>query len=121
MRTILIVDDDEMFLGTFGRLLENEGYAVCATADGPHALAIYAARRPELVLLDLGLPSMSGIDVLKEIRKLDPDAKVIVITGYGAAGLRETVFVLGALEFLVKPVEPDVIREAIIAALKPAV
>ncbi len=121
MKTMLIVDDDEVFLAALGQLLGMEGYVVHATADGPQAIAIYAERRPDLVLLDIGLPSMSGIDVLRGIRMLDPDAKVIVITGYKSDELRRTVFQLGALDLLVKPVGPDLLRETISAAINTAI
>ena len=83
MAKVLVIDDDEMHLMLMGNILENAGYNVSSTADGPQGIAMYKEHRADLVLLDLGLPSMNGIEVLREIRAADAESKVIVVTGYG--------------------------------------
>jgi DNA-binding response OmpR family regulator len=83
-------------------ILSKEGYSVISTADGPQGIVLYQHHRPELVFLDLGLPSMSGIEVLKEIRAFDPSAQVILITGYGSEGSEQAARQLGAIEYIEK-------------------
>ena len=117
MKKILIIDDDEMHLVLVRQILDSEGCTVLSTADGPHGITLFRDHRPDLVLLDLGLPSMNGIDVLKEIRKIDRGAKVIVVTGYAST---ETVNIAerhGAIEVLQKPIEFKEFLEKIRRAL----
>ena len=117
MKKVLIIDDDEMHLVLVRQILDREECTVLSTADGPHGITLYRDHRPDLVLLDLGLPSMNGIDVLKEIRKIDRNAKVIVVTGYAS---RETVNIPerhGAIEVLQKPIEFRTFLEKIRRAL----
>jgi len=83
-------------------ILSKEGYSVISTADGPQGIVLYQHHRPELVFLDLGLPSMSGIEVLKEIRAFDASAQVILITGYGSEGSEQAARQLGAIEYIEK-------------------
>jgi DNA-binding response OmpR family regulator len=83
-------------------ILSKEGYSVITTADGPQGIELYQHHRPELVFLDLGLPSMSGIEVLKEIRTFDPAAQVILITGYGSEGSELAAKQFGAVEYIEK-------------------
>ena len=83
-------------------ILSKEGYSVISTADGPQGIVLYQHHRPELVFLDLRLPSMSGIEVLKEIRAFDASAQVILITGYGSEGSEQAARQLGAIEYIEK-------------------
>lgn len=97
--------------------LELEGYDVLSTADGPQGIAIYKKQRPDLVLLDIGLPSMSGIDVLKEIRAFDSKARVIVVSGYGTSALVSTAIRYGAWDFVEKGIQVDELLRKIREAL----
>ena len=99
---VLIIDDDEIDIELMRHLLTREGYSILSTADGPQGILLYKEHRPALVFLDLGLPSMSGLDVLKEIRSYDDKAKVILITGYGSIESAVTAIKLGALDFVEK-------------------
>lgn len=117
MRRILVIDDDEMILQTMQDLLADEGFDVLATADGPRALDIVQNQRPNLVLLDLALPSMNGLEVLRHIRDIQPATKVIVITGYGSEESSLVALRYGALDFLGKPVETKTLLEKIHLAL----
>src|SRR5712692_8047311 len=82
MGKILIIDDDEMLLEALRKLLSDSSHRVVATADGPQGIELYKNEHPDVVLLDLALPTMSSIKVLNEIRRYDIKAKVIVFTGY---------------------------------------
>lgn len=103
MRKILIIDDDEVQLMLQRSILTSEGYTVYTTADGPQGITLFKTHRPNLVLLDIGLPSLSGIEVLKEIRHLDDQAKVIVITGYASVESAVLALRTGALDYVRKP------------------
>ncbi len=103
MRKILIIDDDEVQLMLQRSILVKEGYSVYTTADGPQGITLFRAHRPDLVLLDIGLPSLSGIEVLKEIRRLDDKAKVIVITGYASVESAVLALRSGAADYVRKP------------------
>lgn len=117
MHKILIVDDDEMQLVALRTTLASEGYTVYSTADGPQGITIFRDQRPDLVLLDIGLPSMSGIEVLEELRRIDAQAKVIVITGYGSVESAVLAIRSGACDYLQKPYDVDVLLKKIENAL----
>ncbi|HET6273365.1 MAG TPA: response regulator [Bacteroidota bacterium] len=103
MSKVLVIDDDEMLLSLMQNILQGEGYTILSTADGPRGIAIYKEERPDVVLLDLGLPSMNGLEVLRRIRSFDDKAKVIVVTGYGSAESVEVAYRSGAWDFVQKP------------------
>src|SRR5213075_3230033 len=107
MKKALIIDDDELDLELLRRVLTREGYAVFATADGSQGIILYEYHRPAIVFLDLRLPSMSGMEVLRLIRSIDESAKVILISGYGTKESTEAALRLGALEFVEKTAHPD--------------
>lgn len=102
MNKALVIDDDEMDLELLRLLLTKEGYEVLSTADGPQGIMLYKTHRPAFVFLDLGLPSLNGIEVLKEIRSFDERAKVILITGYGSVESAVAAMKHGALDFVEK-------------------
>jgi DNA-binding NtrC family response regulator len=107
MHKILIIDDDEVFLKLLSGALVEAGFNVLSTADGPQGIALYRDHQPELVLLDLGLPTMSGIEVLQELRRLNNKAKVIVITGYGSVESAVVAIRHGAWDYVQKPIDTD--------------
>ena len=117
MPSVLIIDDDEMMLNVVHKTLEDFGYTVHATADGPQGISIYTSQHPDVVLLDLGLPSMSGLDVLREIREADPAAKIIMVSGYGANETVNQALKSGVYDFVHKPFKSDVLLEKIRAAI----
>ncbi len=117
MHKILLIDDDEVQLRLQRMILTREGYTVFTTADGPQGLEIFRKNRIDLVLLDLGLPSMSGIEVLNEIRRLDPRVKVIVVTGYPSVESTVLAMQSGAWDYLQKPLTADNLLGKINSAL----
>jgi len=118
MPEILLIDDDEFILSMMQGLLETAGFTVLPTADGPQGIEIYQRRNPAAVVLDLGLPSMDGLQVLKRIKQIDPEAKVIVVTGYASEAAAYTARIMGASQFIAKPFTRQVLVEKIEAALK---
>jgi len=114
---VLVIDDDEMHLMLMGNILENAGYSVSSTADGPQGIMMFKEHPPNLVLLDLGLPSMNGIEVLREIRTADPKSKVIVVTGYGSIESAEVALRYGAWDYVEKPIEVENFLEKIRTAI----
>ena len=111
--TILVVDDDPRILQTFARNLEAAGYTVLTAPDGEEALQIYRREQPALALVDVRMPRMDGFDVLQAIRKLNPDAEVILITGHGDMEMAIEALRAGASDFIPKPARPDVLRTAL--------
>ena len=120
MAEILVIDDDEFMLSTTHDILKSAGFNVITTADGPQGIEIYSRRKPMAVILDLGLPSMDGLQVLKQIRQVDPQAKVIVVTGYPSDAAESTARMMGAAGFLPKPFSRNVFVEKVESVLKPA-
>jgi DNA-binding response OmpR family regulator len=113
MYNILIIEDDELQIAVLRSFLLDEGYNVYATADGPQGIIIYQKQNIDLVLLDLGIPSMSGLEVLREIKKIDAHAKIIVITGYVSVESSVSAIKYGALDYLQKPVDFKLLSERI--------
>jgi signal transduction histidine kinase/ActR/RegA family two-component response regulator len=117
-RRILIVDDNRDAAVSLGELLRLKGHDVRYEFEGARGLAVAAAFEPEIVLLDIGLPGISGHDVAKELRA-DPRFRsiaVVAVSGYGGEAQRERSLAAGFDEHLVKPVRLDVL-EALLAAL----
>ena len=117
MPKVLIIEDDEVLLRLLGTTLAAEGYSVVETADGPQGITLYREHRPDLVLLDLGLPSMSGITVLTELRRFDDKARVIVVTGYGSVESAVTAMRYGACDYVQKPIDIDALLKKMGTAL----
>ena len=114
-RRILIVDDNCDAATTLAALLSSEGHETQEAHDGPAAIEAAKAFRPEVILLDIGLPGMSGLDVARVLRS-DPETqatKLIAVTGYGDDEMKARARDAGFSELLVKPVTPDALRIAL--------
>lgn len=107
MKKILIVDDQALVRNALKKVLTQAGYEACCAADGYGALKLIKEAAPDLVLLDRNLPGLTGSQVLKEIRRLAPEIKVIVLTGYQAAEGEAKYRALGVHFFLSKDIEMD--------------
>ena len=103
MSTILIIDDEPGIRDVLADVLADEGHAVISAEDGPSGLALMAARTVDLVFLDVWLPNMGGIDVLRRIRGEFPDAAVVMISGHANIKLAVDAVKMGAFDFLEKP------------------
>jgi two-component system chemotaxis response regulator CheY len=115
--TILVVDDSGMARRSNRRILEGAGYTVVEAEDGMAALERYFIEKPDLVLLDLVMKGMYGIDVLTKLRALDGAARVIVLSADIQTSSRDMVNEAGAVAFLNKPVAPEELIAAVRAAL----
>ena len=117
MSTILIIDDEPGIRTVLRDVLEDEGYTVLAVEDGIMGLTELAATTVDLVFLDVWLPNMGGMDVLKRIREQFPDLEIIMISGHANISLAVQATKMGAFDFLEKPLSLDrtmtVVRNAL--------
>jgi len=114
---ILIVDDSALSRRTLRRILESAGYEVVEADDGMTALELYFLEKPSLVLLDLVMKGMYGLDVLVKLREMDPKASVIVASADIQSSTRQMVDEAGALAFINKPFVSELVIAAVEAAL----
>ena len=106
-KTILVVDDEDDVRESVREVLRDEGYRVIDTGDGTQVLDLIRQERPELVLLDIWMPQVDGIGLLKEIKSQEPDLNVVMISGHGNIHTAVTATKFGAFDFLEKPVSLD--------------
>jgi two-component system chemotaxis response regulator CheY len=104
---VLLVDDSGLARRRVRQMLESEGYEVIEAEDGTVALERYFVDRPDLVMLDLVMRGMYGLDVLVKLRELDPAACVVVVSADVQESSQQMVHDAGARAFLIKPVERD--------------
>ncbi len=111
VRKILVADDNRYVNDIIKEMLEESGYTVSQVFDGQEALSQFSAISPDLMLLDYRMPEMDGIDVLKKVKKIDPNALVIFITGEGSEGVAVKAMKAGADDYLIKPLSfPDMLQ-----------
>ena len=115
--SILIVDDEPSILQSLGGLLSDEGFNVITASNGYEALKIIDSESPDLVLLDIWMPGLDGIDTLQEIKKDHPFIQVIIITGHGTIETAVRATKLGAYDLIEKPLSIDKVIVAINNAL----
>lgn len=104
MSKILVIDDEESIRILFKVSLTHKGYEVVLAEDGEKGIEVFERERPSIVLTDIKMPGMDGIEVLKRIRELDPDTRVIVITGHGEMESAVEALQFEASDFINKPV-----------------
>ena len=114
---ILIVDDSALSRRTMRRILETGGYEVVEADDGMTALEVYFLERPSLVLLDLVMKGMYGLDVLVKLREMDPKAMVVVASADIQSSTRKLVDEAGARAFINKPFLSEQVLAAVETAL----
>ncbi len=107
MRSVLVVDDKELMRDSVGATLERAGFAIATAQDAPNALAQIAAKRPDVVVTDLKMPGMTGIELLERIRQIDDDLPVVLMTAFGTIETAVTAIKQGAFDYLTKPFEGD--------------
>ncbi|HZZ58955.1 MAG TPA: response regulator [Opitutaceae bacterium] len=110
---ILIVDDSNLARRTVRQALEEAGHTVEEASDGPQALERYFLHRPDLVILDMVMNGMYGLDVLTKIRELDPAARVIVATADIQTSTQEQARAAGASAFLNKPINRQALTQTV--------
>lgn len=117
-KRVLVVDDEPDFLQSIVARLRLRGFATQGVGGGEEALGALARDPVEVVVLDVKMPGMDGIEALRRIRSEHPDIAVIVLTGHGSHELSETGMGLGAFDYLIKPIRLDDLVERILAALE---
>jgi two-component system response regulator RegA len=118
-KRLLVVDDDEVFRQRLARAMERRGYSV-VSADGVDS-GVEAARSapPEYAVVDLRLGDGSGLSVVQVIREVSPEARIIVLTGYGNIATAVAAMKAGAVDYLPKPADADAIEAALLAQDRP--
>ncbi len=106
-RTVLVVDDEDVIRETVREILADEGYRVIAATEGSEVLQRVAQEAPDVILLDIWMPEMDGIVLLKQIKSAHPEARVIMISGHGSIHTAVTATKLGAFDFIEKPLSLD--------------
>ena len=118
MRRILIVDDAAFMRMMLSNILVKQGFTIAGEAcDGNDAIAKYNELKPDIVTLDITMPNMDGLQAIKEIKKIDPNAKVIMCSAMGQQAMVIEAIQSGAIDFIVKPFQPERVLEAIKKAM----
>ena len=110
MQNILIVDDDEKICWAFEQFLTDEGYNPIIANNAEEGLRQIESKRPDLVMLDIRLPGISGLDALQEIKKIDPQIQIVIMTAYDNVETTITAMRLRAFDFLPKPIDLDQVK-----------
>ena len=113
MAKILIVDDAEFLRVRITKLLKGDGHEVVEASNGLVAIDVYSSEKPDAVLMDITMPEMDGLAALKEIRALDSEARIVMLTALGQESVVLDAIKAGAKDFVVKPFEPDRVLAAI--------
>lgn len=116
-KKILVVDDEQNSREGLTKILIKEGFEVVSAESGEAALAEAKKQAFDLIITDLRMPEISGIDVLEKIRGKKPDIGVIIVTAYGEVNSYLKAMTLGAFEYLNKPIKLDELRRVISKAL----
>lgn len=113
MAKLLIIDDEPDLCAIFQRIFQEEGHSVATAITGQEGIAKSRADQPDLIFLDLKMPSMDGITCLKRLRMVSKVSKIVVLTGYGTLKTAKEAMCLGAYDYTAKPFDLDLIREII--------
>ena len=112
-QSILLVDDEEGIRKVLGISLADCGYQVATAADGAEALALFRIFRPTVVLTDIKMPGMDGIELLRKIKEESPDTEVVMLTGHGDLELAIKSLRFEAADFLTKPISDEALEVAL--------
>ncbi len=113
MAKVLYVDDAVFMRTKAARLLSEHGHTVIEASNGRDAIGQYEANRPDVVLMDITMPVMSGIDAVKAIKERDPNARIVMVTALNQRSMVLQAIRAGARDFIVKPYEPEKLLEAV--------
>jgi len=100
---VLVADDEQDLVAILKKVLEEEGHTVVTATNGREALAVADREQPDLILVDLTMPDISGLEVLRSLREHDPDSRVIIMTAFATAETAVEAMRQGALDYLIKP------------------
>lgn len=111
---VLFVDDSSFMRSILKGIILKEPYVLAGEADnGREAVELYQQLKPDLVTMDIVMPEMDGIDAVRQIRAVDPDAKIIMVSAMGQQGMVIDAIQAGARDFIIKPFQPPRIHEAL--------
>jgi UDP-3-O-acyl N-acetylglucosamine deacetylase len=116
-KKVLIVDDEERIVQSIAGVLEDEGFRVTQARSGEEAIRVFQQEEPDVTLLDIWMPGMDGIEVLKRLKGIAPECQVIMISGHATISTAMTSVKLGAFDFIEKPLSLDVLLLTIRRAL----
>ena len=111
-RSILIVDDQEVFRERLARAFRDRGFDVRTASNCDEAAVAAQDESPEMAVVDLRMPNCSGIDLVKDLKEIDPATKVVILTGYGSIATAVDAMRFGASNYLAKPADADDILAA---------
>ncbi len=114
-RTLLLVDDDEAFVKRLAKAMEKRGFEVETAESVAAGRAIATARPPAYAVVDLRLEDGNGLDVVELLRERRPDARIVVLTGYGAIATAVAAVKIGATDYLAKPADANDVTSALLA------
>jgi two-component system, response regulator RegA len=112
-RSLLLLDDDKPFLQRLGRAMETRGYSVVSADSVQAGLAAIRVHAPAYAVIDMRLQDGNGLDVISELKRIRPDARGIILTGYGNIATAVTAVKMGAFDYLAKPADADEIDAAL--------
>lgn len=115
---ILVIDDDRIILRTMSNILEEEGYTVETATSGEEGIKKARESMYDLIFMDLNMPDKHGLEVMKEIRAIDQESCISIITGYGTVDSAITAMKLNAADYILKPIDPDQILQSIKMVMK---
>jgi len=118
MTRVLIVDDAAFMRSMLRRILEDEGYEIQEAPDGDVAIKKYKESKFDLITMDIVMPNVDGVTAVKEIMRIDPEAKIIMITALAHKTLVLRALRAGAKDFIVKPFDSTAVIEAVKNTLK---
>jgi two-component system, NtrC family, sensor kinase len=110
---ILIVDDEQAIVRLLSMSLKSDGYDTCTASSGEEALDVFENQSPDIVVTDIKMPGMDGLELLKRIKERDPDKEVIIVTGHGDIDSTITALQYGASDFINKPVRDEALAIAL--------
>jgi UDP-3-O-[3-hydroxymyristoyl] N-acetylglucosamine deacetylase len=116
-RKVLIVDDEERVVQSIAGVLEDEGFRVAKAKSGEEAIKVFQQEEPDVTLLDIWMPGMDGMEVLKRLKWIAPECQVIMISGHATISTAMTAVKLGAFDFIEKPLSLDILLTTIRRAL----
>ena len=119
MASVLIVDDTLFMRASIKQMLEANGHSVAGEAsNGVEAIERFAAVKPDVILMDITMPDMDGLEALRRIKEIDKNAKVVMCTAMGQQAMVAKAVELGAQQFIVKPFQTDRLLAAIDSVMR---
>ncbi|RDY32799.1 response regulator [Lachnotalea glycerini] len=114
MKKLMIVDDASFMRISIKKMLESKNYDIVAEAgNGAEAVEMYKLHNPDIVTMDITMPVMSGIEALREIKKINSNAKVVMVSAMGQEVLIKEAIISGATSFIVKPFQSEKLLEVL--------